>query len=225
MERGNPALAPFETSNLYCQLLPARAFPWANSGVSPDAAVAAAGAVAVVAACAVAAARASVPFVASVVGAVARLAAFLDHSPVVVPAAGGPVPASAAVSCDPAAVFGTAFPVAAGIACPGFGLPCSATKAAGEPTVRWRGSHDPVARRNFSTVAAGRSVRPLWRAQLRALKKSPAFPWPLSTAARDSRKPGAPDFRAPPPCGASARLPDRCASRGRPPLPPASHAR
>src|SRR5258708_29248903 len=101
MERGNPALAPFETSNLNCQLSPARAFPWANSGVSPDAEVAAAGAVA--------AARASAPLVASVVGAVARLAAFLDHSPVAVPAAGGPVPASASVSCDPAAAFCTAF--------------------------------------------------------------------------------------------------------------------
>src|SRR5258707_15102093 len=122
MERGNPALAPFGTSNLYCQLSPARAFPWANSGVGPDAAVAAAGA-AVVAVGAVAAARASAPFVASVAGAVARLVAFLYRSPVAVPAAGGPVPASAAVSCDPAAAFGTAFPVAAGIDCPGFCLP------------------------------------------------------------------------------------------------------
>src|SRR5258707_11600936 len=120
-EATQPSLQ-FKTLNGCFQLSPARAFPWANSGASPDAEVAAAGAV--VAACAVAAARVSAPFVASVADAVARLAAFLDHSPVAVPAAGGPVPASAAVSCDPAAAFGTAFPVAAGIACPGFGLPC-----------------------------------------------------------------------------------------------------
>src|SRR6266481_2233074 len=220
MERGVPALAPFQTSNAYYKALPAKVFPSVDSDGSPDGAAGAPGVVCVAAAVGVSGATA-----ASAAGDVVRLAASSRRWPAGAPVGGDPAPAFVQVSGDPAVASRTAFPVAAGISCRGSDPRCWFPMAACAPAVRWNGLHGLPVRRNFWTGEADHSVRLPWPAGHRAPKMIPAALWQQSAAVRDSTMPEVPDSHALHPCGASGRLPGRYAFRGKQPLRPTSDAR